>query len=324
MMSRDQYRLLGYDKPGLLSDLQVMYPALPWLDLQVGLSGGIFKTKAPRPGGVPPRKPETGATVAPLLGLTFRYPHTQLSPFVFADAGPAFTGEYVRPELRVGTGLDIRLSRGVYLGPILGYTQIRQKTGKYYTDSARFLWAGITLSVRPEPPVKNEPKTQLVERWNERPRAPAPPPEPPPYEPVNVPQVDDNELRILLEHAVPVQVVRTELVAPVLFKFDSDTLEPVGTAMLHEVARTLTERTDLKLVAIEGYCDRRGSDEYNLDLAMRRAQRVFDWLVDHGVAPERLRVTPAGATAFVEHEDHEDAHQQNRRVIFRVLETEQP
>src|SRR5688572_31839443 len=45
---------------------------------------------------------------------------------------------------------------------------------------------------------------------------------------------------------------RVELLAPVLFAFDSDQLEPIGVAMLHEVAHTLRERNDIRLLEIEG------------------------------------------------------------------------
>jgi outer membrane protein OmpA-like peptidoglycan-associated protein len=137
---------------------------------------------------------------------------------------------------------------------------------------------------------------------------------------VYVPEPSDpREIEHLLERALPAPSERVELLAPVLFAFDSDVLEPVGVAMLHEVAGVLKQRADIERLAIQGYADKRGSAEYNRALSLRRAERVKEWLVAHGVAPERLEVQPEGASGFVEPGESELEHQQNRRVIFRVL-----
>ena len=42
-------------------------------------------------------------------------------------------------------------------------------------------------------------------------------------------------------------------------------------------------------------------------------------MIEHGIAPERLQVSPEGATDFVEPGTTESEHEQNRRVVFRVL-----
>jgi outer membrane protein OmpA-like peptidoglycan-associated protein len=100
------------------------------------------------------------------------------------------------------------------------------------------------------------------------------------------------------------------------------TLEPSSVAMLHEVARVLNEeRADILRLAIIAYADVRGSAQYNRELAQRRARSVRDWLVEHGVAPARLDTEGRGAVELVEPGEQETAHQQNRRVIFRVLQT---
>ncbi len=316
MVSKDQLDWLGYDTIGVLADVHALYTAQPWLDLQLGVLGGLFSAaKHDRP---------PGGVIAPLAGLTLRHPSSRLSPFFLAEMGPAVTGEYVRVLWRLGVGIDIGIRRGVSLGPIAGYTNINQKNGPQYSTDARFIWAGLSLCYRPAPPPPPKPaKTIVIERWNERVEEVRLEPEPTPHTATES-EADRSELLILLEQALPATLVRTEFIAPVLFKFDSDTLEPIGTAMLHEVARTLSERTELKRIAIEGYADRRGSEAYNLELAGRRAQRVYDWLIAHGVEAERLRVVPAGATGFVEDGEAEPAHEQNRRVIFRVLEASQP
>jgi OmpA-OmpF porin, OOP family len=90
------------------------------------------------------------------------------------------------------------------------------------------------------------------------------------------------------------------------------------------VARELAARSEIELVEIYGYADERGSAEYNESLSGRRAQRVFDWLVEHGVAPERLQVAPQGARDPVESGTSEGEYEQNRRVVFRVLRMASP
>jgi outer membrane protein OmpA-like peptidoglycan-associated protein len=75
---------------------------------------------------------------------------------------------------------------------------------------------------------------------------------------------------------------------------------------------------------VRGYADRRGGDAHNRALSERRARRVIEWLSAHGVAAERLQLDPQGASELVEQGDSEGEHQQNRRVVFRVLRTEDP
>jgi outer membrane protein OmpA-like peptidoglycan-associated protein len=90
--------------------------------------------------------------------------------------------------------------------------------------------------------------------------------------------------------------------------------------MLHEVASALRERPDIALLEIQGYADERGDDTHNEQLSHRRAERVREWLVAHGIADSRLRVAAHGARGRIESAGDEAAHQQNRRVVFRVIE----
>jgi outer membrane protein OmpA-like peptidoglycan-associated protein len=109
----------------------------------------------------------------------------------------------------------------------------------------------------------------------------------------------------------------------VLFTLDSAELQPQGVAMLHEVARELQRRSKIRAVEIRGYADARGSTEHNLQLSEHRAQAVRDWLIAHGIAAERLRIAAHGAADLVEAGDDESEHAQNRRVVFRVVDSEE-
>jgi peptidoglycan-associated lipoprotein len=71
------------------------------------------------------------------------------------------------------------------------------------------------------------------------------------------------------------------------FDFDQYALTVEAQAILVNNADYLKANPDLK-VRIEGHCDERGSDEYNLALGQRRALAAKNFLVSLGIAPERL------------------------------------
>lgn len=307
MVSTDQVGRLGYDAIGLLGDLQLGYALRPWLCVQLAMAGGSFVARD-----------HNGGLLAPALGVSAMLPGGKLLPYAFLDAGPGFTGTLTRPFLRVGGGLDYAVSRALALGPALGYGHLFQVDDPGSSTDARFLWLGLSLAYVPAatltPSVHDEVVVHHVTQFS-RQTSWTPPQPPPPPEP-------SRELLQLIERAVP--STKTELLAPVLFRLDSDELEAVGVAMLHEVARELDKRPELQLLEIQGYADSRGSAEHNLQLSARRAERVRSWLIEHGVAQERLRVAPEGASSFVEPGTTEASHEQNRRVVFRVVQEEEP
>lgn len=75
--------------------------------------------------------------------------------------------------------------------------------------------------------------------------------------------------------------------ADALFDFDSAKLKPAGIQSLNEFVGGIS---DLKydLIIAVGYADRIGSDEYNRNLSMRRAEAVKAHLVSRGISPDRV------------------------------------
>jgi outer membrane protein OmpA-like peptidoglycan-associated protein len=309
MLSEDQTERLGFDSPGFVGDLQLGYSLSPWLDVRVGAAAGGFAS----PTG-------TGGLLQPQLGAAVAWPGISPRPWLQLDAGAGFTGKILRPVWRASIGVDVRVTDSLTLGPVLGYWHMFQRDGLTYTSDARFAWFGIVLgwqSVRARQVVQQRQENVTHERWIKRQPEPEEMPTPAPGS--NEPSP---ELLSLIESTLPSQ--QNEWLAPVLFAYNSDTLEPQGVAMLHEVARELQRHPNLKLLEIRGYADVRGSREYNLALSERRARSVLEWLVAHGIQRERLTLAAQGAADFVEHGDDEPAHEQNRRVVFRVLEAENP
>ena len=72
------------------------------------------------------------------------------------------------------------------------------------------------------------------------------------------------------------------------------------------------------LVRIEGYCDERGTAEYNLALGERRAEAAREYLVSRGIAAERISTVSFGNEIQLCAEATEACRSQNRRVVFSV------
>jgi peptidoglycan-associated lipoprotein len=99
------------------------------------------------------------------------------------------------------------------------------------------------------------------------------------------------------------------------FEFDNYTLTPEAREILARNAEWLRQNPSARL-SIEGHCDERGSDEYNLALGQRRAEAVKDYLVSLGIADERLRGTSYGEERPAAAGSDESAWSQNRRAEF--------
>jgi peptidoglycan-associated lipoprotein len=105
----------------------------------------------------------------------------------------------------------------------------------------------------------------------------------------------------------------------VYFAFDSWTILDGGKQALGADAQWL-KANDGKALTIEGHCDERGTQAYNLVLGERRAKAVRSYLVDLGVDARRLTVTSYGKDRPFCRDHNEDCYQQNRRghLVLRV------
>ena len=72
-------------------------------------------------------------------------------------------------------------------------------------------------------------------------------------------------------------------------------------------------------VQLEGHCDERGTNEYNLALGERRAKSVFDYLVSLGANPSQFTIVSFGEERPVAYGSNEASWRQNRRVEFTSL-----
>ncbi|MBR0067598.1 MAG: OmpA family protein [Kiritimatiellae bacterium] len=104
---------------------------------------------------------------------------------------------------------------------------------------------------------------------------------------------------------------------PVYFGFDASNLQQSEMAKIEAVAAHLKQTG--RVVIVEGNCDERGSNEYNLSLGEIRAIAIRDYLVTLGVDPTKIQTKSYGEEkpAVVGHE--EGAWSKNRRGEFAVF-----
>ena len=106
---------------------------------------------------------------------------------------------------------------------------------------------------------------------------------------------------------------------PVYFGFDASQLEPSEMAKIESVAQHLQAKAD-RVVIIEGNCDERGSNEYNLSLGEQRAIKIRDYLVQLGIADNRVQTKSYGEEKPAVTGQGESAWAKNRRGEFAIYQ----
>ena len=104
----------------------------------------------------------------------------------------------------------------------------------------------------------------------------------------------------------------------IYFDFDRYDLKPDARATLKANADWLKANPSAR-AEIEGHCDERGTNEYNLALGAKRAQAARDYLITLGIAKERLSTKSYGEELPVCKEQNEGCWQKNRHDRFVVI-----
>lgn len=104
----------------------------------------------------------------------------------------------------------------------------------------------------------------------------------------------------------------------ITFDFNKATLRPGSKPVLLEVAKVLAALPEMK-VEIQGHTCDIGGRAYNLKLSQARAETVKNFLVQQGIAAERLEARGYGMEVPVASNDTEAGRAQNRRVVFKRL-----
>ena len=136
-------------------------------------------------------------------------------------------------------------------------------------------------------------------------------PEPVAQEPEPEPEPEPKEEVVV--YKAPDVVMQEDI----YFDFDKSTLTPAAQDSLLRKAEWLRENPDAT-VTVEGHCDERGTNEYNLALGDRRAESAKAFLADLGIDPARLTTISYGEERPVDPRSMEEAWAKNRRAHFVV------
>jgi len=101
------------------------------------------------------------------------------------------------------------------------------------------------------------------------------------------------------------------------FEFDKSVLLPEAQDILRSKAKFLQDNPDIK-TTIEGHCDERGTNDYNMALGDRRANSAKQFLIDLGIDAARLDTISYGEEKPVDAGHNEEAWAKNRRDHFII------
>jgi peptidoglycan-associated lipoprotein len=114
------------------------------------------------------------------------------------------------------------------------------------------------------------------------------------------------------------EVYESKLLKRVHFDFDRYEIRVSDTAVLKENAAVLKKFPEVK-IQIEGHCDERGTNEYNLALGERRANSTRQYLLSLGVEAGRISIISYGEERPLEAAHEEESWGKNRRADFIVV-----
>ncbi|HEY7216496.1 MAG TPA: OmpA family protein, partial [Thermoanaerobaculia bacterium] len=107
----------------------------------------------------------------------------------------------------------------------------------------------------------------------------------------------------------------------VKFGFDTSDLSPEAQAALDQFAEQLKSENKNVYIEIQGHTDNVGSEKYNEELGLLRAEAVRRYLNQkHGFPLHRINVISYGETAAIADNSNRDGRAQNRRVALVVLQ----
>lgn len=104
----------------------------------------------------------------------------------------------------------------------------------------------------------------------------------------------------------------------VYFGFDLSSVDASEGPKIEEVA-TYLRADPAVMLKVEGHCDERGTEQYNLALGERRALSIRQYLVDLGIEPDRVQTISYGEAVPADSNTTEDAYARNRRGEFLLL-----
>jgi len=113
------------------------------------------------------------------------------------------------------------------------------------------------------------------------------------------------------------EVFESSLLKPIFFDYDKYDIRPADTEILKGNSALLKKFPNMK-IQIEGHCDERGTNEYNLALGERRANSTKKYLTSLGVTADRVSTISYGEEKPMDPSHNEEAWAKNRRAHFVI------
>ena len=135
-----------------------------------------------------------------------------------------------------------------------------------------------------------------------------------------------------LVHDFELQSTKKPIELPnILYDLDKWDLRSESKVALDGLVKTLNDNPTI-VIKIMSHTDTRADDNYNEELSQKRAQSVVDYLIENGIASDRLEAKGFGEKRLLfsdtkikklkTEDEKEAAHQKNRRTEFEVLRTD--
>ena len=131
----------------------------------------------------------------------------------------------------------------------------------------------------------------------------------------NITDFDNNLLNVEL---IPVKGGEHMILQNIYFEFDRFELKQESSSELEALLYFLKQNKTIK-IEIQGFTDNKGNDAYNLNLSTKRAETVYEYLVEKGVSNLRLSFKGFGSSNPAYANDNEENRTKNRRIEFQIL-----
>ncbi len=184
---------------------------------------------------------------------------------------------------------------------------------RFVSGAALVLAVALTVTAcAKKKPVAPPPAPTAPPAETSKPATPPPPPPPPAAPRPPAPTEDEIFAKTTLE-----ELNAQKPLADVFFAYDAVDLSEEARAAMQKNLAWLNRWKSTKIM-VEGHADARGTNEYNLALAERRADAVRDYLVSLGVPTDRMTIVSKGEEQPFCAEETEGCWQQNRRGHFII------
>ncbi len=133
------------------------------------------------------------------------------------------------------------------------------------------------------------------------------PPPPPPVVAPTQPVIEEPVVEPKIEPKIELRTV--------YFDYDKYNIRADQSARLTDNAEQLMKFSNVNII-VEGHCDERGTEEYNMALGEKRARAVLNFLSEYGIAATRISTRSFGEERPVCKETDDNCYQLNRRCEF--------